>query len=308
MFFKLALSSLINRRLTVLLAVISISISTVVLLLGVEHIRHEVRDSFSKTISGADLIVGARTGQLNLLLYSVFRIGNATNNIGWNSYQVVSNHPAVSWTIPLSLSDSHRGYRVLGTNTDYFTHFRYGNNTPLRLREGDAFEDYLSRPEQPASADFAAVLGADVAARLSYQTGDTFIVSHGIVVTSFSHHDQFPVTVAGILDPTGTPVDQTIHISLETMEALHNTGPLPSSITAFIVGLESRMASFTVQRRINNYRGEPLLAILPGVALAELWQMMGTLERVLSLVSALVLVAALLPAAMAYWRSRRVML
>lgn len=292
MFFKLALGSLVNRRLTVFLTILSVFVSTLVVL-GVEHIRQEARNSFSKTVSGVDLIAGARTGQTNLLLYSVFRMGSATNNISWQSYQDLSTRPGVAWSIPLSLGDSHRGYRVMGTTSDYFRHFRFGNNQNLQLA-GEAFSDYRSRANAQPRADFRAVLGHEVAARLGYTVGDSFVIAHGIGATSFSLHEQSPFTVAGILAATGTPVDQTIHVSLESLEAAHQSGPMPESITAFMIGLESRLQTFTLQREINSYPQEPLMAILPGVALAELWQMMGVAERVLSLIAGLIMVSALL--------------
>jgi putative ABC transport system permease protein len=132
--------------------------------------------------------------------------------------------------------------------------------------------------------------------------------------TSFSLHDDLPFRVVGILEPTGTPVDQTLHVSLEGIEAIHlgwqngiripglgvtndQLGQLelqPESITAFMIGLRSRIATFSVQREINEYGNEPLMAILPGVALSELWQMMRMLENTLRLISVLVLIAALL--------------
>lgn len=107
---RLALASLNNRRFTALLTVFAIALS-VCLLLAVERVRSETRASFASTISGTDLVVGARSGSVNLLLYSVFRIGNATNNIRWESYQHFAEHPRVDWAIPISLGDSHRGYQ-----------------------------------------------------------------------------------------------------------------------------------------------------------------------------------------------------
>ena len=127
MFIRLALSSIKSRKGSALLTFLAITVSVFVLL-GVEKIRHQAKDSFSNTVSGIDLIVGSRTGDVNLLLYSVFRLGNATNNISWKSYQRITKNPNVAWTIPISLGDSHEGYRVMGTNTDYFTHFRFGQN------------------------------------------------------------------------------------------------------------------------------------------------------------------------------------
>ncbi|HSC85043.1 MAG TPA: ABC transporter permease, partial [Pseudomonas sp.] len=206
---RLALASLNNRRFTALLTVFAIALS-VCLLLAVERVRTEARASFASTISGTDLIVGARSGSVNLLLYSVFRIGNATNNIRWDSFETLAQHPQVKWAIPLSLGDSHRGYRVLGTDTGYFEHYRYGRAQPLKLNEGKPFADL-----------FEVVLGAEVAQALHYKLGDKIVLAHGVSTVSLTQHDDKPFTVVGILARTGTPVDRTLHISLEGMEALH---------------------------------------------------------------------------------------
>jgi putative ABC transport system permease protein len=301
MLIKLARLSLWNRRSTVLMTWLSLTIS-MALLLGINHLRTEAKSSFTSTVSGTDLIVGARSGQLNLLLYSVFRIGNATANISWPSYQRISQHPQIDWIIPISLGDSHRGYRVMGTTAAYFNHFRYANAQALVLAQGEAF-----------STVFDTVLGAEVAQKLGYKVGDKLELSHGVGAVSFSQHKDKPFTVVGILARTGTPVDQTVHVSLEAIEAIHldwqQGAPIPGrqlsaeqalaqdltpkSITAIMLGLKSRMATFTVQRQINAFKQEPLSAILPGVALAELWQMLGMVENLLLLISLLVLLAAL---------------
>lgn len=293
---RLALASLRNRRVTAVLTVLAIAVSVAVIL-GVQHIRTEARASFGKTVSGVDLVVGARTGPLNLLLYSVFRMGGASNHLSWESYQTLKSDPRVAWTIPISLGDSVRGHPVMGTTTDYFRHFRFGQGRMLEWHEGRSFGDGLE-----------TVLGAVVARKLGYGLGDEIVMSHGLGHTSFSHHDHHPFVVVGVLRPTGTPVDHTVHVSLESIEAIHHDWPggegggaqhadhdlLPSSITAFLVGLESRLATFEFQRYVNDYPDEPLTAILPGVALTELWQVMGILENVLALIALLVLVAALL--------------
>lgn len=301
MLMKLARLSLWNRRGTVLMTWLSLTIS-IALLLGIDHLRTEAKASFTSTVSGTDLIVGARSGQLNLLLYSVFRIGNATANISWPSYQRIIKHPQIAWSIPVSLGDSHRGYRVMGTNTDYFSYYRYANEQPLVLAQG-----------KPFAGVFETVLGAEVAQKLGYRLGQQIELSHGVGAVSFSQHKDKPFTVVGILARTGTPVDQTVHVSLEAIEAIHldwqQGAPMPgrqlnaeqalaqdltpTSITAFMVGLKSRMATFTLQRQINEFKNEPLTAILPGVALAELWQMLGMVENLLLLISLLVLLAAL---------------
>jgi len=298
----LSVRSLLNRRLTVGLTVFAITIS-VMLVLGVEKVRNDAKLGFANTISGTDLIVGARSGAIQLLLYSVFRIGNATNNISWKSYQAIAGRPDVKWTVPLSLGDSHRGYRVMGTTADYFTHYRYARKQTLTFAAGEAFDDV-----------FDAVLGAEAAATLGYAVGDKIVVAHGLGVGGFSDHDDKPFTVSGILDRTGTPVDRTVHVSLAGIEAIHvdwkggsrvpgmtvsadevrDMDLTPRSITAFLVGLKSRLGAFQALRDINAYRGEPLLAILPGVALQELWNMMGTAEAALAVVALFVVVGGLI--------------
>ena len=299
---RLALQSLRNRWLTALLTVLAIAVS-IALLLGVEKVRNGARQSFADTISGTDLIIGARSGSLNLLLYSVFRIGNATNNITWASYQDLAKRPEIAWIVPLSLGDSHRGFRVLGTTPEYFTHYKYRRTHGLQFRAGKPFSDI-----------FDAVLGADVASTLGYKVGDPIIVAHGLGSVSFVAHDDKPFRVSGILAKTGTPVDRTVHVSLEAIEAIHvdwQSGARipgqsvsaeevrrmnlePKAITAALVGLKSKLATFRLQRAINEYREEPLSAILPGAALQELWGLVGTAETALKVVSAMVVVTALL--------------
>jgi putative ABC transport system permease protein len=302
MLMQLARASLWNRKGTVLMTVISLTIS-IALLLGIDHIRHEAKSSFTSTVSGTDLIVGARSSQLNLLLYSVFRIGNATNNISWQNYQTVKTHPQVAWSIPIALGDSHRGYRVIGTNEDYFKYYQYGEKQPLKLAQGEVF-----------AGVYQAVIGSVVAQKLGYQLGEKITLSHGVGSVSFTQHKDKPFEVVGILAPTGTPVDQSVHIPLQGIEAIHlgwQSGGMPAPgkgisveqslsmdlepkvITAYMLGLKAKMATFVVQRQLNEFKGEPLSAILPGVALAELWQMLSMVENMLLLITALVIVATL---------------
>ncbi len=297
----LTLQSLANRWLTALLTAAAIAFS-VALLLGVEKVRTGAKLSFANTISGTDLIVGARSGPVQLLLYSVFRIGNATANISWESYETIASNPSVAWAVPLSLGDSHRGFRVLGTTPSYFEHYRYRDGRRLAFAEGGQFDDL-----------YDAVIGADVAAALGYRLGDAMVVAHGIGSAEFMKHKNKPFRVAGILTRTGTPVDRTVHVSLGGIEAIHlgwETGapsgaPVspdearaldlqPKSVTAALIGLKSKFATFRLQRAINEYRAEPLLAIIPGVALHELWSLIGTAEAALGAISIMVVVTAIL--------------
>ena len=298
---RLATQSAWNRRFVLSLVVLSIALSTF-LLLGIERLRADVRNNFSQSVSGTDLIVGARGAPVALLLYSVFRIGAATNNIAWSSVQAVAAHKSVAWTVPISLGDSHRGFAVVATSADYFEHFRFGNKQSLRLAQGKPFE-----------AVFDTVLGAEVAQRLGYRIGDRIVLSHGDGQIAANDHADKPFSVVGILARTGTPVDRSLHIGLDGMEALHidwvagvpfrglslsaeqvvQKDLTPKNVTALLVGLKSRAAVFSVQRWIGEYPGEPLMAILPGVTLDELWDVVGVVERALLAMSVLVALVSL---------------
>lgn len=295
----LAFKSLKARRLTVGLTLLALAISTV-LLLGVQRMQAETKQSFLRTVSGTDMIVGSRTSSLNLLLYSVFRIGQPTNVVSWQSYQEMSQRPEVAWNIPFSLGDSHRGFRVLGTTDDYFKFYRYADERTLSLKEGQFFR-------QP----FDVVLGAQVAKKLGYDLGQSLIIAHGTGSVSFTKHDNLPFKVVGILQPTGTPIDKTVHVPLEGISAIHmgwNTGKpqyltpddvfdydlTPKDITGFFVGLNSPITAFSYQRAVQTFHKEPLSAVLPGVALQELWSIMDIAERVLTWVAGCVFFAGFL--------------
>jgi putative ABC transport system permease protein len=285
-----------NRRFALSLVVVSIALSTF-LLLGMERVRKDMRAHFANAVSGTDLIVGSRSGSVQLLLYSVFRIGSASNNIRWTSAEAVAKLPQVAWTVPISLGDSHRGFAVVATTPDYFRHFRYGDRQPLAFASGQAF----AKP-------FEAVLGADVAETLRYALGERIVLAHGDGALEENDHAKNPFIVVGVLARTGTPVDRSVHIDLESMDAMHAepasgfgaASPPPQSgmtatrtITALLVGLKSRAAVFSVQRRIADYRAEPLQALLPGVALDELWALVGIAERSLLVMGAMVFVVGL---------------
>lgn len=297
----LAWRSAWNRRYTLGLTLVAIALS-VALLLAVDRVRQDARASFGQSVSGTDLIVGARTSPVQLMLYAVFRIGEATNSMSWASYEHVARQPLVSWAVPIALGDSHRGFAVVGTTAEYFERFRYGGREALAFTSGRAF-----------SSIFEAVVGAEVADRLGYSTGSRITLNHGAGDVGLAEHSDKPFTVVGVLARTGTPVDRSVHVSLEAIEAIHldwqGGAPMPGvsipaehvtrfdlkpkAITAALVGLKTRAAVFRVQRQINEYKDEALVAVLPGVALDQLWQVVGTAERVLLAVSAMVVVVGL---------------
>ena len=301
---SLAYQSLKNRKLTTGLTIFSIGLS-VALLIGVEQVRLGARESFSNTISQTDLITGARGGALQLLLYSVFRIGSATNNISYDTYVHFQKHPAVAWTIPYSLGDSHRGFRVVGTTNDFYEHYRFRRDRRIEFAQG-----------RLPNGIFDVVLGSDVAATLQYKPGDPVTVTHGISQgRGLLNHDDKPFRVVGVLARTATPVDRSLYVTLFGMEAIHADwadGAPPmlgeetpaaemteqnlkvKQITSFLLRAKSRIDTLRLQREINTFTDEPLMSIIPGVALAELWRTIGYAEDALAVVSVFVLIVGLL--------------
>lgn len=300
MLLKLTISSLYARLLTVSMTVFAISLS-LMLYLSVEKLRASAYTSFTNTISQTDLIVGSRTGSVQLLLYSVFRIGNATNNITWESYEDIIKRDEVDWSVPISLGDSHKEFRVMGTNEDFFLRYKYRGDQSLKIENGKYFSDL-----------YDVVIGSGVAEKLGYNINTPIIVSHGL--RSFTEHDDQPFKVSGILAKTGTPVDNTIIVSLEAIEAIHidwSSGAkipgqetpveqirrmdlAPSNITAVLIGVNSKLQIFQLQRWINEYSEEALSSILPGVALQELWRIVSIVENLLLGISMVVIFTTLI--------------
>lgn len=300
---NLALKSIANRLTTSLLTIFSIALSTA-LLLSVEKAKRASEEGFTQTISKTSLIVGAKTSPVNLLLYTVFNMGNPTNNVSWQSYEHFKKHPAVDWLIPYSLGDGHRGFRVVGTTKDFFEHYRFRGDQAVQINEGKIFEDLWD-----------VVIGSTVAARLGYKIGDSIVVAHGVTKSQgFQNHDDKPFRVAGIMKPTGTALDQSLYISLEGFEAIHldwQSGAAPTesqkipkdqiktenikinSITSFFLGAKSPISTLGLQREINEYNEEGLLAVIPGVALAELWRGLSYFENALRGISWMVILVGL---------------
>ena len=299
--FNLAFKSLLNRRLTVFLTVISLTLS-ITLFLSIDKLRLGTKSSFFGNVKSGDLILGSRSGEVQLLLYSLFQIGSPTNNISWDSYKEVSRNPEIEWMIPISLGDSHKQFRVMGTTTEYFKKFSYRKNKKLEFKIGNPFNE-----------TFDVVIGNDVAKILKYKLEDDIIIAHGIA--SQSLHDEFPFKIKGILKKTGTPTDRLVLVSLEALEAIHkdwqsgsriplqksktkgniiNLNLEPKEITAAIIKIKSPIKVFKIQREINNYETEPLKAIIPGIALTKLWQIVSITENIMLSISTMVIISSII--------------
>ncbi len=296
----IAFKSLLNRKITIILTIVSLTLS-ISLFLSIDTLRLGTKKSFFGNVKSGDLILGAKSGEIQLILYSLFQIGSPTNNISWQSYQTFSKHPEVSWTIPISLGDSHKQFRVMGTNNNYFKYFNYRKNKKLEFSQGEKLNNI-----------FDVVIGSDVQKSLNYKLQDNIIIAHGI--SSQSLHDEFPFKVTGILKKTGTAADRLVIVSLEALEAIHkdwktgiklpskkeaktylqNENLDPKEITAAIVKIKSPIKIFKIQREINNFELEPLQAVIPGIALSKLWQIVSVTENIMLSISSMVIFTSLI--------------
>ena len=302
MLMTLATRSLWHRRWPVLLIILSLCLALTAAL-SVERIKTLAKTGFEQSLSGVDLIVGAPGGDVQTLLYTVFHLGEPTQNLSLQPLTELIEQLPVDWWTPIALGDSHRGYRVIATQANFFEHVQSAGKRPIELATGRIF-----------SAPPEVVLGHQVAASLGYSLGDQIVLQHGTAELG-RQHDDLPFEVVGILAPTGTPNDQAVFTSLEGFGLIHagwiggktqfsardilasiqSTDQLrPKTVTAAYIGLKSRLDVFTVQRAIEDDTGQPLYAVLPAVALAKLWNLVGLTDRLFTVISGVLMSIALL--------------
>ena len=278
--------------------------ASMVLLLSIERIQQGTEEGFNQSISGVDAIIGPRSSSLELVLYTVFHLGRPTNNITTKTINDVKQRSDISWLVPIALGDSHRGYRVIATEPNYFQHIRYGNNQPLTFSKGAPFAE-LSE----------ATLGSDVAEKLNYSVGSEIQITHGSIESIGSKHDDFSFTVTGVLNKTGTPIDQAIFLDLKGYELLHlgwKSGKKvfsledidlsslppdalnPKTVTAAFVGLISKLTIFNFSKNIREYTEEAISAVIPGIALSELWSIVGLVDKGFQLLSWIIIAISLI--------------
>ena len=300
---SLLLKSMRSRIIPTSLVTISL-MASMVLLLSIERIQQGTEEGFNQSISGVDAIIGPRSSSLELVLYTVFHLGRPTNNITTKTINDVKQRSDISWLVPIALGDSHRGYRVIATEPNYFQHIRYGNNQPLTFSKGAPFTE-LSE----------ATLGSDVAEKLNYSVGSEIQITHGSIESIGSKHDDFSFTVTGVLNKTGTPIDQAIFLDLKGYELLHlgwKSGKKvfsledidlsslppdalnPKTVTAAFVGLKSKLTIFNFSKNIREYTEEAISAVIPGIALSELWSIVGLVDKGFQLLSWIIIAISLI--------------
>ena len=320
----LVIKSIVNRWLSCFLIILTLS-SSISLFFIVTRIQESVKTSFQNTVSGVDSVVSARGGDLQILLNTVFLIGQPSQTIKWETFKNIQSNEDVNFSIPITLGDSHRGYKVVGTNNEYFEKIKYSRKRSLIFEQGTGF-----------SGVFDVVLGSAVAEKLDYSLGSSIAISHGLSEAGATHsfidieddhaeheehdsehedHSDHEITgfeVAGILTPTGTPIDNAVYIHITGYEAIHKgwignqkvakvslkdileADLEPKTISAVFVSLKNRTKLFQFQREINSYNPEALTAVMPGITLSRLWKLTGNVDKAFKIITAFIILIALL--------------
>ena len=330
--FTLVFQSLLNRWLSCLLIILTLAFS-ISLYFTVSRIQESVKASFKSTVSGVDSVVAARGGNLQILLNSVFLIGEPSAPIQWNTYKDIANNNKIKWAVPISLGDSHKGYRVIGTTNDYFKQIKYSSGKNIEFIKGNTFNDV-----------FDVILGSVVAGKLNYNIGEEIAITHGLSDVGEVHtftsvknenhddhddhakheedegdddhashdHENLGFKVSGILKPTGTPIDNAVYVSLAGIEAMH-TGWIgnqkvidvsleqimknelkPKTISAIFLSLNNRTQIFQFQRDIINYKEEAISSVMPGITFSRLWMLTGNVDKAFKIITFFIIIIALL--------------
>ena len=300
---SLLLKSIRSRIIPTSLVTISL-MASMVLLLSIERIQQGAEEGFNQSISGVDAIIGPRSSSLELVLYTVFHLGRPTNNITTKTIDDMRLRSDISWLVPIALGDSHRGFRVVATESNYFEHIQYANNQSLTFSKGGVFSE-LSE----------AVVGSDVAEKLNYSIGSKIQITHGSIESTGNKHDDFSFEVVGVLNKTGTPIDQAVFLDLKGYELLHlgwqsgkkvlsledidlsslpDDALTPKTVTAAFVGLKSKLTLFNFSKSIREYPKEAISAVIPGIALSELWSIVGLVDKGFQLLSWIIIAISLI--------------
>ena len=202
MIAKLAWKNIWFKPLNTILSIVLLT-SSVAIITTLVLVEKQFEEKFSSNIDGVDLVMGAQGSPLQLILSSVYQVDSPTGNISYDSAKVWMQHPFVQKAIPLAFGDNYRGYKILGTTSDYLE--KYG----AKIFEGKLFEK-----------NFEVVIGSDIAKKLSLKIGDEFFGSHGDAAEG-EVHDHYGYKVVGIAKPTGKVVDNLILCTIPSVWQMH---------------------------------------------------------------------------------------
>jgi putative ABC transport system permease protein len=290
--------SLRQHALSTAITVLSVALASG-LAMAVFSIRNQTYEAFTGGTGGFDAVLGARGSQLQLVLNSVFHLETSPGNIPWELYKAVEADPGVELAIPYALGDNYRGYRIVGTTSDLFTRAANREGRTLQVAPGGRLFDTDRRE---------AVVGSFVAARTGLTVGATFNPYHGLIYDENRPHEQQYVVV-GVLEPTNSPSDRVIWIPIEGVyrmdgHVLRGAGTpfrpeegqfIPEEhreVSAVMLKLADPQAGIFLDQAINRQGNRATLAWPIGRVMADLFEKIGWVNRILELVAYLVVLVA----------------
>ena len=274
------------------LLLLSLGLAAITLLLLV---RVQIDRAFERDLAGIDAVVGAKGSPLQLILSGVFHLDVPTGNIPLAEAQALAQDARVAQLIPLSLGDSYRGFRIVGTTRDYPAH--YG----AELAQGAWWQTPME-----------AVLGAQVARSTGLAVGGQFAGAHGLGAGGEEHGDE-PYRVSGVLAPCGCVLDRLVLTSSESVWRVHEGEPEDEAerraleadreITLALVRYRSPLAAVTFPRYVNS--ATSMQAAAPALEITRLLRMVGVGTDVLRGFAAVLLLTAGLSVFIALWSAVR---
>lgn len=295
----LSWKNLINKPLSMLLSIILFALGVGLVSL-IMLLNKQLDQQFARNLEGVDMVIGAKGSPLQLVLSSIYHLDAPTGNINIGEAKAFlrPEHPLINRAIPLSLGDSYRGYRIVGTTRNIIEHYQ------AEIGTGDLWE-----------APLEVTIGSRVAEREGLKIGDTFYSTHGLDINEdLEHDDAGAFQVVGILKPSGTVIDQLILTAPESIWDVHDHAPAPTTaiedhsegdhdhdhdheeghdhaavplhervdkdITAILVNFKARNAmTLNLPRTINENTN--LMAANPSYEISKLFDQLGLGEQVL---------------------------
>ena len=277
--------------LNLLLLTLGLGSITFVLLVGTQLDR-----VFERDLAGIDVVVGAKGSPMQLILAGVFHIDVPAGNIPLAAVLELQKDARVAQLIPISLGDTLRGFRVVGTTPAYVSH--YG----ARLAQGAMWADAMQ-----------AVLGAQVARATGLAVGGQFHGSHGLGGSGQEHGDH-PYQVTGVLAPCGCVLDRLVLTPTESVWQVHEKPAAPDEdhpkameaereVTLALIRYKSPLAGVSFPRFVNTTTA--MQAAAPAVEVTRLLGMVGVGTDVLRGFGAVLLLTAALSVFIALWSAVR---
>ena len=277
--------------LNLLLLTLGLASMTFLLLVG-----HRLDQAFERDLAGIDVVVGAKGSPLQLILAGVFHMDVPPGNVPLKAVEALKAHPQVAKVIPISLGDSFRGFRIVGTSPDYVSHY------DAKLAQGTLW-----------TVPMQAVLGAQVAAQTGLKPGDRFAGSHGLGGTGHPHGDN-PYLVSGVLGTSGSVLDRLILTATESVWQVHeSTTALDESdkkimqdereLTLALIQYRTPLAAVTFPRFINS--STEMQAAAPALEITRLLNMLGVGIDVMRALAGVLLLTAGLSVFIALWSAVR---